>query len=71
MFNESKNWKTVIDHLVSCEPKKKVVCSLSCAGLKSAKGNLDCLKSPSLTPRALNKGGKKIILHAYFYENIT
>lgn len=72
MFNESKNWKTVKNHLVSCEPKKKkVVCSLSCAGLKSAKGNLDCLKSHSLTPRALNMGGKKIILHAYFYENIT
>lgn len=59
MFNESKNWKTVNDHLVSCEPKKKeVVCSLSCAGLKSAKGNLDFLKSPSLTPHTVNKGGK-------------
>lgn len=68
MFNESKNWKTVKNHLVSCEPKKKVVCSLSCAGLKSAKGNLDCLKSHSLTPQ---QGGEKIILHAYFYENTT
>lgn len=36
--------------------KKKVVCSLSCAGLKSAKGNLDCLKSHSLTPQ---QGGEK------------
>lgn len=25
MFNESKNWKTVKDHLVSCEPKKMFV----------------------------------------------